>query len=98
VQKKAAKFANQMNDSGSETLAQHRKIVRICALFKLYTVKRAWKYIGDRLKGSCYLSRDDGIRKIRANKQRTNIGKYSFVNRTIELRNQLPAEALATFP
>ena len=29
--------------------------------------------------------------------QRTDIGKYSFVNRTIKLWNQLPAEALATF-
>jgi hypothetical protein len=27
-----------------------------------------------------------------------HIGKYSFANRTIELWNQLPAEALASFP
>jgi hypothetical protein len=27
-------------------------------------------------------------------KQRTDIGKYSFVNRTIQLWNQLPADAL----
>jgi hypothetical protein len=27
-----------------------------------------------------------------------NMGKYSFVNRTVKLRNQLPAEAQATFP
>jgi len=26
------------------------------------------------------------------------IGKHSFVNRKIKLRNQLPAEALATLP
>jgi hypothetical protein len=30
--------------------------------------------------------------------QRTDIGKYSFVNRTIKLWNNLPAEALVTFP
>jgi hypothetical protein len=29
-----------------------------------------------------------------ARKQRTNIGKYSFVNRTIKLWNRLPVEAL----
>jgi len=29
-------------------------------------------------------------------KQRTDIGKYSFVNRTITNWNQLPAEALGT--
>jgi hypothetical protein len=54
--------------------------------------------MGDRVKGPCYLSRDDHDRKIRAGKQRTDIAKYSFVNRTIKLWNQLPAEALLTFP
>ena len=29
---------------------------------------------------------------------RTDIGKYCFVNRTIKLWNQLPAEPIATFP
>jgi hypothetical protein len=44
------------------------------------------------------LNRDDHNRKTRARKQKTDIGKYSFVNRTIKLWNQLPAEALAAFP
>jgi len=57
----------------------------------------AWKAVGNRLQGPCYLSRDDHDQKIKARKQRTHIGKYSFVNRTIKLWNQLPAEALATF-
>jgi hypothetical protein len=38
------------------------------------------------------LSRGDHGKKIRSRKQRTNIGKYSFVNRTIQLWNQLPAD------
>ena len=42
-------------------------------------------------------SRVDHIRKIRDRKQRTDIGKYSFVNRTIKNWNQLPAEALGIF-
>jgi len=32
-----------------------------------------------------------------ARKQRTDIGKDCFVNRTIKLWNQLPAETLVTF-
>ena len=36
VQKGAAKFANNINESGWETLAQRRLIARICALFKAY--------------------------------------------------------------
>ena len=63
-----------------------------------YTGELAWKSIGDRLQGPSYLSRYDHYHKIRAWKQRTYIGKYSFVNRTIKLWNQLPAEALVTFP
>ena len=33
-----------------------------------------------------------------ARKQRTDVGKYSFVNRTIRNWNQLPAGLLASFP
>jgi hypothetical protein len=40
----------------------------------------------------------DHVRKIRHRKQRTDIGKYSCVNRTIKNWNQLPAETLGTFP
>ena len=98
MQKKAAKFANHTKDLVWKTLVQCRKIARICALFKAYTRERAWKSIGDRLKGPCYLSRNDHNHKIRARKQRTNISKYSLVNGTIKLRNQLPAEVLAIFP
>jgi hypothetical protein len=57
---------------------------------------RAWKAIGDRSERPCYLSRVDHDRKIRSRKQKTDIGKYSFVNRTIQLWNQLPADVLGT--
>ena len=92
VQKKAIKFANRMSDSVWESLAQRRKISGICAHFEAYSGERAWKAIGDRLQGPCYLSRDDHNRTIRTRKQRTDIGKYSFVNRTIKLWKQLPAK------
>jgi hypothetical protein len=35
-------------------------------------------------------------KKIRSRKKRTDIGKYSFVNRTTQLWNQLPEDALGT--
>jgi len=35
---------------------------------------------------------------MRYSRQRTEIGKYSFVNRTIQLWNKLPMNALGTFP
>jgi len=72
--------------------------VHICTLFKAYPGERAWKAIWDRLPGLCYPRRDDHDWKIRARKQRTLTRKYSFVDRIINLWNQLPAEALAPLP
>ena len=97
VQKKAAKFANHTNYLIWENLWQRRKIPRICALFKAYTGERAWKSTGNRLKETCYRSRNDHDCKIRIRKQRKDIGQYSCVYRTIILWNQLSAKALATF-
>jgi len=95
--KKASKFANYTNNSGWETLAQHKKTVRICALFKAYTGEWAWKAKGDRLNGPYDLSKDDHECNIWARIQRTDISKYSFVNSTIKMGSQLPAELLKTF-
>jgi hypothetical protein len=40
--------------------------------------------------------KSDHDRKIRRRQQKTDIGKYSFVNRTIQLWNKLPTDALGT--
>ena len=98
VQKRAARFAQNSNRRNWETLTSRRKLLRICALFKTYSGERAWKPIGDRLKRPHYLSRVDHERKTRSLKQRTDIGKYSFVNRTIQLWNQLSASVQGNFP
>jgi hypothetical protein len=98
VQKKAAKFTYHMSESNWETLSQRRKIARICAVFKAYSGERAWKVIGDRLQRLNYLSRIDHDWKIRNRRQRTDIRKYSFANRTIRLWKRLPAEILGTLP
>ena len=65
MQKRADKFANNINESGWETLAQRRLIGRICAIFKAYTRGRDRKAKGNRLLKPCYLSREDHNRKIR---------------------------------
>jgi hypothetical protein len=98
VQKKAAKFAHHTTSLNWETLALRRKLSHLCALFKAYSGERPWKAIGDRLQRPHYLSRVDHKRKIRSRRQRTDIGKYSFVNRTIQHWNQLLAEVLRTLP
>jgi hypothetical protein len=69
-----------------------------CSLSKAYTGRRAWEATGSRLLRPCYLRRENHDRKIRSRKQRTDIGKYAFVKRTIINRNQLSADLLASFP
>jgi len=96
VQNKAARFAHHSGGSDWESLAQRRKIARMCALYKAYIGERAWKAIGDRLQAPRYLSRVNHHCKIRARKQRTDIGKYSFVNRSITDWSQLPEGVIET--
>jgi hypothetical protein len=67
----------------------------VCALQSAYW-GRAWKAIGDRLQAPSYLSRVEHNWKIRARKQRRDVRKYSFVNRTITDWNQLPEGAIET--
>jgi len=98
VKNKAAKLEHHTISPGWETSASRRKLSRICALFRAYSGKPAWMPIGDRLQWPHYLSRVDHERKIRSRRQRTDIGKYSFVNRTIQHWNQLPAVVLGTLP
>jgi hypothetical protein len=72
-------------------------IACLCALFKAYSGERASKAIHDRLQRVYYLSRVDHVREIRDKKQRMDIGKYFFVNKTIKNWNQLPADVFGTF-
>jgi hypothetical protein len=78
-----------------EPLAQRRK-ARMCALYKTYNGERAWKDIGDRLQAPNYRSIIDHCLKIRSKKIRTDVGKSSFVNRTISDWNRLPEGAIGT--
>jgi hypothetical protein len=52
--------------------------------------------IGDRLQAPSYLSRVDHYWKIRARERRTDIGKYSFVNRSITDWKLLPEVSIGT--
>jgi hypothetical protein len=59
VQGRAAKFANNADQTGWESLEEKRKLSRLCVLFKRYTGRRAWEAIGDRHLRPCYQSRED---------------------------------------
>jgi len=89
VQKKAAKFAHHSYRSNWQILVSRRKLSHVCALFKAYSGERPWKAIFHRLQRPHYVSSVDHKGKIRIRRQRMDIGKYSFANRTIQNRNQL---------
>ena len=71
-------FTNHTKDSHWETLAQRRMITHFCKLFKAYSGEC------DRLRRPYYLSRAIMFGKLRDRMQRTDIRKYSFVNKTIK--------------
>jgi hypothetical protein len=62
------------------------------------TFEQAWKEIRDRLQAPCYMSRGDHSRKIRASKVKTDVWKFSFVNRTIADWNRLPERTIGISP
>jgi hypothetical protein len=71
---------------------------RLCALYKAYNGERAWKDIGDRLQAPYYLSKVEHCWKVRSSMIRTDVGKISFVNKTIAKCNQLREGAIGTSP
>jgi hypothetical protein len=96
IQNKAAKFAHQTRGPVWEPMAQRRWTARMFALYKAYNGEKAWKDIGGRLQASYYCSRVDHCWKIRSRKIRTDVGKFSFVNRTIPDCNWLPERETGT--
>ena len=99
-------YVNQMGKTRYKPLAARhgrrmawaRHAMCESAHFLKRTLGKAWKATRDRLRRPYYLSKVDHVRKIMDRKQRTDIGKNSFVNRTIKNWNQRPAEALGTLP
>jgi hypothetical protein len=83
VQNKAAEFAHHTGCPVWEPLAKRIKTARMCALYKAYSGERVWKDIGNRLQAPYYRSRVDRCWKIRSRKIRTDVGKFSFLYRTI---------------
>ena len=67
--------------------------MHVCIVQSIYWRKSVERY-KRRLQVPSYLSRADHNWKIRNGIQRTDIGKYSFVNRSIAYWNQLPKGAI----
>lgn len=109
VQRKAARFvlsdfnprssvSRMIEKLGWESLEARRKRSRLCAMFNTYTNQPAWRELNKRLEKPTYISRVDHPFKVKGRPQRTNYGKYSFINRGVDNWNALPAAVLEPFP
>jgi len=75
---------NVSTDFGTNTQIQNFMKIRLVGAELFLTERRT--------------DRVDNERKSRSSRQRSDIGKYSFVNRTIQHWNQLPTEVLGILP
>jgi hypothetical protein len=92
MQKRAAKFENNINKYCWENMAQRRFISKG---MHRGTVLKA---IGERFLKPCYLSRTIKNREIRTRKRRIDVREYFFVNRAINSWNQLPGSLQTSTP
>ncbi|KAJ4438086.1 hypothetical protein ANN_14025 [Periplaneta americana] len=98
IQKRALKCCRKNLPLKWDTLTDRRTRIRLCALFKTYRGEPAWREIKNRLQPPNYFSRNDHSYKLRERRQRTDTGKFSFLNRTIRDWNALPADLLKALP
>ncbi|KAJ4435325.1 hypothetical protein ANN_17935 [Periplaneta americana] len=98
IQKRALKCCRKNSPLKWDTLTDRRTRIRLCALFKTYRGEPVWREIKNRLQPPNYSSRNDHSYKLRERRQRTDTGKFSFLNRTIRDWNALPADLLKALP
>ena len=97
IQKRALKRCNNSTVKW-DTLTDRRTRILLCAMFKTYRGEPAWREIKNRMQPPNYSSRNDHPHKLRERRQRTDTGKFSFLNRTIRDWNALPADLLKALP
>jgi hypothetical protein len=68
------------------------------AFHKAHNYEKQWKNIREKLQAPNYRSRVESFWKIKSRKIRTNIGKFSLVNRTITDTNRIPEGTIGTSP
>ena len=109
MQRKAARYVlgkHRKADSVSkmlahlkwESLESRRKIYRLTGMFKSWNSAEGWGELNSRLKLPNYVGRGNHGLKIRECNQKTDIAKYSFINRGIRDWNALHGEVLLPMP
>ena len=109
IQRKAARFvlgrfgrpdsvSDMLRELGWDTLDSRRKVDRLVGLHQTYAGKPTWKEMCDRLKSPNFIGKNDHCYKVYIDASKKDVGKYSFLSRTVKEWNELPEVILNPFP
>ena len=83
---------------GWKSLKDRRREMRLCNFFKAYSGQVGWDDIGHRIGTPSYLGRKDHGEKVKIIESRRDVGKYSFIRRTICDWNRLDENKITPLP
>ena len=109
IQRKAARYVtgkHRREDSVGEmlgalqweSLESRRRLNRLAGIFKAWNGEESWNELSVRLNGPNYIGHGSHKLKIKEREHKTDLGKYSFINRGIRDWNALPGELLMPMP
>ena len=109
VQRKAARYVNRkygkdesvskmLDELGWESLSSRRRTFRLAGVYNAWNCKDGWEELRARFHTPNYRGRGDHSLKIKEREQKTDVAKYSFINRGIREWNALPGEVLIPMP
>ena len=81
--------SKMITDIGWKSLESRRELDRLCGMHKAVNRHTGWEEIADRLAFSGRIGRGDNSKKLTINHVSTDVGKYSFINRTAKSWNKL---------
>ena len=71
------------------TLEVRRELDRLCGMHKAVNQVRGWEEITSKIEYSNRIGRGDHAKKMCVKQVKTDVGKYSFINRTVKSWNAL---------
>ena len=80
---------------GWESLEVRRKRDRLCNMYRVVSGSSGWGEIRHKIEGGSYKGRNDHAKKLQRKHGRTDVGRWSFLNRTIREWNELSEEVVS---
>ena len=87
-----------LDQLGWESLESRRRTFRLTGIYNAWNRKGGWDELHQRLQAPTYIGRCDHRLKIKEREQKTDLAKFSFLNRGIREWNALPGELLTPMP